>query len=123
VISDVLSEALANIEEYEREHPGAYGDPMFKGRLSMLKVLMRNVQVSLDMSPASAAYARDLTRCWLQEVGDPDDDQGGTLWTRRRVELTADVYRALRFLANDDVASVLEEDACVADQDDLPTPT
>lgn len=48
MISDTLSEALAQIEEYEKDKPTAYGGAEVKAKIAAVKEAMRGLQRELD---------------------------------------------------------------------------
>jgi hypothetical protein len=55
VISDVLFDALQEIERYQREFPEVYSD--MADDIDAAKQAMRRLQASLDNSPSPAADA------------------------------------------------------------------
>jgi hypothetical protein len=48
MISDTLSEALDEIEEYEAKMPETYGDPETKAEIAKVKAAMRALMKRLD---------------------------------------------------------------------------
>lgn len=48
MISDVLFEAVSDIEDYERDLPHVYGDPLTKAKIARVKEAMRELQAELD---------------------------------------------------------------------------
>src|SRR5262245_61739614 len=52
MISDVLFEALEEIERYQRDCPEAYSDPELKKEIESVKSAMRGLQRWLDTPPS-----------------------------------------------------------------------
>jgi hypothetical protein len=65
MLSDTLSDAVAEIEEYEQQYPDAYGH--LAKPLRKLKVEMLVIQLSLDMMPEMAEQYSAADYDWLRE--------------------------------------------------------
>lgn len=61
MISDVLSEALGKIEQYEKNNPNVYAD--VAGEIDRVRTLMEALRVYLDLPPSD-----DLLRETLRNV-------------------------------------------------------
>lgn len=48
MISDVLSEAVEQIEIYEKDFPNCYGSPEMKTRIAAVKKAMNDLRMDLD---------------------------------------------------------------------------
>src|SRR5687767_7913023 len=48
MISDVLFDAITEIERYETNMPDVYGDAEMKARIADVKAMMRSLQAELD---------------------------------------------------------------------------
>lgn len=53
MISDVLFDALQEIERYERDFPHVYGEARMRERIASVKGAMNDLRAELDTPPAS----------------------------------------------------------------------
>ena len=51
MIGDVINKAIKEIERYEAEYPGAYGDSVVAAKILRVKVAMRELERDLDAWP------------------------------------------------------------------------
>jgi hypothetical protein len=52
MISDVLSDAIQKIKDYQKEMPEIYGDPAISKKIEDIKLKMRATQNWLDIPPS-----------------------------------------------------------------------
>lgn len=85
MISDILSDALAEIERYQTDpvFAPAYADPEIRARIETVKAAMRELQGILDTPPVYGAPGITVTpvchQCAGSEVCPTCDGHGGTL--------------------------------------------
>jgi len=60
MISDVLSDAIQEIERYQREMPHAYGDPELTRKIEAIKKTMRELMCELITPPGEQEIAGEI---------------------------------------------------------------
>ena len=68
MISDVLSDAVTEIEEYEANSPESYSDPVFKEKLALVKGFMTALRAELDSVPGVTPYISPAVQAGIKRV-------------------------------------------------------